>query len=332
MRYFSCLISLFIIISSCTPKPKEYIRVEGFAQGTTFSITYYDSLNRNYSASFDSIFFLIDNSMSVYNDSSIISQFNRSEISTIDSLLAEVFVISDSVYNETQGAFDITVGPVIRAIGFGKDKVKGIDSAKVRSLLPLIGMYHLKLDGLTLIKYKPEVQIDVNAIAQGYTVDVIANFLKSKGVCNFLVEVGGEICANGINSKGTTWVVGLDKPVENAIPGEGIQTKIPLTGGRGLATSGNYRKFIEVDGLKYSHTINPKTGFPELNSLLSATVIAPTAARADAYATAFMVNGLKWSIDFINSNPHVEAYLIYSDNDGKYSVWVSKGLQTVDRQ
>ena len=327
MRNIFLLFTLLLLINSCAPKPKEYIQVEGFAQGTTFSIVYYDSLKRNFSASFDSIFLVIDNSMSVYNDSSIISRFNKNEISTIDLLLAEVINISDSVYKETQGAFDITVGPVIRAIGFGKDKVKGIDSAKVRSLLPLIGMDQLKIDGLTLIKTKPEIQIDVNAIAQGYTVDVIANFLKSKGVCNFLVEVGGEICAYGISSRGTNWVVGLDKPIEYAMPGEEIQTKISLAGGRGLATSGNYRKFIEVDSLKYSHTINPKTGFPVLNTLLSATVIAPTAARADGLATAFMVNGLNWSINFVNSNPNIDAYLIYSDKDGKYNVWVSKGLK-----
>lgn len=328
MRCFLLFIAFAVIMASCnTNSQKEYIRIDGFAQGTTYSIVYYDSLNRNFSSSFDSLFVVIDNSMSVYNDSSIISKINRNDISLVDSLLAEVIIISDSIYRETDGAFDITVGPVIRAIGFGKDKTKGIDSAKVKMLLPLIGMNQIKLDDLLLVKGKPEIQIDVNAVAQGYTVDFFADFLRSNGVNNFLIEVGGEICANGINSKGSEWVVGLDKPIENAIPGEEIQTKIFLSGGKGLATSGNYRKFIEVDGQKYSHTINPKTGFPVLNSLLSATVIAPSAARADALATAFMVNGLDWSINFINSNPKIEAYLIYSNNEGNYSVWISENLK-----
>lgn len=321
------LVSLFLpLIISCRNKTKEYFKIEGFAQGTTYSIVYYDSLSRDFSSSFDSVFTVIDNSMSVYNDSSIISKLNRNELLQVDTLIAEVIVISDSVYNETSGAFDITVGPVIRAIGFGKDKTKGIDSAKVKSMLPLIGMHQIRLEGLSLIKSNPLIQIDVNAVAQGYTVDVLARFLEMNGVKNYLVEVGGEITANGSNSKGTPWIVGLDKPIEGAIPGENIQSKIYLTNRRGLATSGNYRKFIEVNGQKYSHTVNPKTGFPVLNSLLSSTVIANSAARADALATAFMVNGLDWSINYIKSHSNVDAYLIYSDELGGYKVWISENL------
>lgn len=322
------LASLFLpLLISCKNQTKEYFKVEGFAQGTTYSIVYYDSLSRDFSSSFDSIFKRIDYSMSVYNDSSIISRLNRNELLQVDTLLAEVIVISDSIYQETNGAFDITVGPVIRAIGFGKDKTKGIDSAKVKSMLPLIGMNQIRLEGLNLIKSKPQIQIDVNAVAQGYTSDILARFLEMKGVSNYLVEVGGEITANGLNSKGTPWVVGLDKPIEGAIPGENIQTKIYITDKRGLATSGNYRKFIEVNGQKYSHTVNPKTGFPVLNSLLSATVIANSAARADALATAFMVNGLDWSINFVQTHPNVDAYLIYSNESGGYKVWFSESLK-----
>ncbi|MGE0077231.1 MAG: FAD:protein FMN transferase [Bacteroidales bacterium] len=326
---FIAIAILALHISSCnTQSNREDIRIDGFTQGTTYSIVYHDSLNRNFSTGFDSIFEAIDKSMSIYNDSSIISRINRNEQTSVDELLANVLIVSDSVYRETDGAFDITVGPVIRAIGFGKDKSKGIDSAKVRSLIPLIGMNKIKLEGFNLYKSKSEIQIDVNAVAQGYTADVIGDFLSGKGVKNFLVEVGGEVCAKGINNRGTEWVVGLDKPVENAMPGENIQTKIYLSNGMGLATSGNYRKFIEVDGMKYSHTVNPKTGFPVLNSLLSATVIAPTGARADALATAFMVNGLDWSIDFVNSHPEIDAYLIYSDSAGAYKVWLNERMKS----
>lgn len=327
MRKFSLVLLFIPFLLSCKEQTKEYIKVEGFAQGTTYSIVYYDSLNRNFSPSFDSLFAVIDSSMSVYNDSSTISRFNRNEISVVDARLAEVITIADSIYKETDGAFDITVGSVIKLLGFWKDKTTGIDSAKVKSLLPLIGMNQIKLEEFNLIKSNPKIQIDVNAIAQGYTVDVFGCFLLSKGVNNYLVEVGGEITAQGVNSRDTCWVVGLDKPVENAMPGENIQTKIYLSGGKGLATSGNYRKFIEVNGQKYSHTVNPKTGFPVLNSLLSATVIANSGARADALATAFMVNGLDWSINYIQTHTNVDAYLIYSDESGGYKVWISENLK-----
>lgn len=320
-------LSVVVCFSCGKQHSKKYLKAEGFTQGTTFSIVYADSLNRDFSSSFDSIFTIIDNSLSIYNDSSVISQVNRNSRLDVDSMLAQVIAISDLVYRETEGAFDITVGPVVRAIGFGPDKVKGIDTLKVKSLLPLIGMSHLHLNGLTLTKSNPAIQIDVNAVAQGYTVDVVANFLKSKGVVDYIVEVGGEISANGVNSRGTAWVVGVDKPVENALPGENIQTKIYLTNGKGLATSGNYRKFIEVNGSKYSHTINPKTGFPVLNSLLSATVTAPTGAHADALATAFMVKGLEWSTNYINTHPGIDAYFIYSDSSGVYNVWISDGIK-----
>lgn len=326
MRKFLLVILILPLLISCSKQKKEYIKVEGFAQGTTYSIVYYDSFGRDFSLSFDSLFTVIDNSMSVYNDSSVISKLNRNEITTVDTLLAEVIVIADSVYSETNGAFDITVGPVIKLLGFWKDKTKGIDSTKVKSLLPLIGMSKIKLSGLDFSKDNSQIQIDVNAIAQGYTVDVFGKFLLSKGVKNYLVEVGGEITASGVNSRDTCWVVGLDKPIENAMPGEDIQTKIYLSDGKGLATSGNYRKFIEVNGQKYSHTINPKTGFPVLNSLLSATVIAPTGARADALATAFMVNGLDWSVNYTQTHSNIDAYLIYSGESGEYKVWISENL------
>jgi len=314
-----------LILASCET-PKSYTKIEGFTQGTTYSISYYDSLNRNFSAQIDSILSKIDYSMSIYNNSSTISKLNSNQSDSIDNLLKEVILASFDIYRQTDGAFDITVGPVVRAIGFGPDKTEGIDSAKIKSLLPLIGMDKICIEGNALIKEDSSIQIDVNAIAQGYTVDVIGEFLESKGIKNYLVEVGGEITARGINTKGTEWVVGIDKPVESAISGENIQAKVLLSNGYGLATSGNYRKFIEVNGQKYAHTINPKTGFPELNNLLSATVVAPTAAKADALATAFMVKGLEWSKKFVTSNRNVDAYLVYSDSLGNYQSWMNEGM------
>ncbi|MGB4329577.1 MAG: FAD:protein FMN transferase [Tenuifilum sp.] len=326
MRYLTVFTLVVLILVSCSPK-KEYIKIEGFTQGTTYSITYYDSLSRDFSVQIDSILGRIDHSMSIYNDSSIISLLNSNISDSIDDMLKEVIVSSFEIYHQSDGAFDITVGPVVRAIGFGKDKTQGIDSAKVKQLLPLIGMNKIHLDGNTLKKDDSRIQIDVNAIAQGYTVDVIGKYLESNGIKHYLVEVGGEITARGKNSKGTDWVVGIDKPVESALPGENIQAKISISNGYGLATSGNYRKFIEVNGQKYAHTINPKTGFPELNSLLSATVVAPSATKADALATAFMVKGVEWSKNFVVKSNDIDAYLVYSDSLGNYLVWMNEGMK-----
>jgi thiamine biosynthesis lipoprotein len=326
MRYLTGFTLVVLIFANCTPK-KEYIKIEGFTQGTTYSITYYDSINRDFSIQIDSILGRIDHSMSIYNDSSIISRINSNISDSIDDLLKEVIVSSFDIYNQTDGAFDITVGPVVRAIGFGKDKTQGIDSAMVKQLLPLIGMNKIHLEDNTLKKEDSRIQIDVNAIAQGYTVDAIGKYLESRCIKHYLVEVGGEITASGKNSKGIDWVVGIDKPVESALPGENIQAKISISNGYGLATSGNYRKFIEVNGQKYAHTINPKTGFPELNSLLSATVVAPNATKADALATAFMVKGLDWSKNFVANNNDIDAYLVYSDSLGNYQVWMNEGMK-----
>ncbi len=326
MRYIKSLALLALIVVSCTPQ-KNYTKIEGFTQGTTYSITYYDSLNRDFSLQIDSILSRIDHSMSIYNDSSIISKINSNQSDSIDDLLKDVIMASFDIYRQTDGAFDITVGPVVRAIGFGRDKTQGIDSAKIRTLLPLIGMSKIRIEGNTLKKDDSKIQIDVNAIAQGYTVDVIGKYFENKGIKNYLIEVGGEITARGKNSKGTDWVVGIDKPVESALPGENIQAKISISNGYGLVTSGNYRKFIEVNGQKYAHTINPKTGFPELNNLLSATVVAPNATKADALATAFMVKGVDWSKYFVVNTNDIDAYLVFSDSLGNYRVWMNEGMK-----
>ena len=329
LKQLGYLLLLSLLIISCKARhATTYTKVNGFTQGTTFNIIYSDSAGRDFSKAFDSIFQAVDRSLSVYNDSSIISRLNRNEIDTVDALLAGVIAISDSIYHETDGAFDITVGPVVRELGFGPEQHAGIDSTKIKALQQLIGMSKISMVGNRLKKDNPNIQIDVNAVAQGYTSDLVARFLRSKGVKNYMVEVGGEIMANGVNSRGTPWIVGIDKPVENALPGENFQARFYFPGPRGMSTSGNYRKFIEVNGIKYAHTINPKTGFPAMSNLLSATVIAPTAARADGLATAFMVNGLDWSRNFVNSHTRVEAYLIYSDSTGKFNVWVSEGLKS----
>jgi thiamine biosynthesis lipoprotein len=325
--HISGILILFAI--GCTTKPmRNYTKIEGFTQGTTYSITYFDSLARDFSPQFDSILQRVDGSMSIYNPNSTISKLNRNELDVIDPMLAEVITVARGVWANTDGAFDITVRPLVKLFGFGPEKVTHVDTARIRELLPYIGMEKVHLEGNRVIKAHPQVQLDVNAIAQGYTVDVLGRFLESRGISHYLVEVGGELCSRGVNSRGVAWVVGVDKPVENAIPGENIQTKIKLSG-KGLATSGNYRKFFVDNGVKYSHTINPKTGYPAQQSLLSATVVASNATVADAMATAFMVMGLDKAKSYLLNHPELDAYLIYCDAKGEYQVWMTDRMKAL---
>lgn len=325
-RFYALAVVALLFIAGCSSISENYYRVEGFAQGTTYSITYEDVLQRDFSSSIDSILSAIDSSMSIYAPNSVISRFNRNESSYADPMLVEVVRQSAVISNSTNGAFDITVGPLVKAWGFGPNGKQTPDSSHIDELLSLVGMDKITIKGDSVIKLNPNVVIDVNAIAQGYTVDVIAEYFESMGITNYLVEVGGEIRTLGVNAKGTDWVVGVDKPVDNAVPGAELQVKLSLSG-KSLATSGNYRKFYEENGVKYSHTINPRTGFPARHTLLSATVIAKTAAQADAYATALMVMGFENAVEFVHGTPDIEAYLVHSSPDGKYLEWMSPGIR-----
>lgn len=329
MKRYSVVFAAALLFAACNNNSsRNYTNISGFVQGSVYSITYFDTLNRDFSTAFDSIFAEIDGSMSVFNDSSTISRINRNEVQTVNNQLIDVVSMAKQISIKTEGAFDITIGPVSRQIGFAGGKTKGIDTLQIQALLVNVGMDKIWVEGCNLQKQNPDVKIDLNAIAQGYTVDCISRFLEQNSVVDYIAEVGGEIVANGVSPRGTPWIVGVDKPIEGAMQGQEIQVRIYLSNRRGLATSGNYRKFVEVNGQRYSHTINPKTGLPVLNSLLSATVVAPNATIADALGTAFMVNGLEWSINFVNSNPDIDAYLIYSNSAG-YNVWKSDGITEI---
>lgn len=327
MKKFIPIILLPICVASCKPYKREYTQLKGFTQGTTYTITYFDLQARDFSESINDILEKVDSSMSLYRENSIINNFNRSEKGIeVDTLLAEVVKLSLLYTSQTNGAFDITVGPLARAWGFHMKKGELHDDMEVQRLLNSIGSDKILLDGLFLIKKQPEVIIDVNAIAQGYTVDLIAEFLELQGVVDYLVELGGEIRTLGISPRGKHWLVGVDRPEDHALSGESLQVILSLSG-ESLVTSGNYRKFFVKDGVRYSHTIDPSTGYPVNHSLLSATVIDKTSARADALATAFMVMGTEATKDWVKKNPEVEAYLIYSDEFGEYQVWMSDAMK-----
>lgn len=311
---------LFLALAACQSEKPKYTQLEGQAQGTTFHITYLDAPGRNFSGQVDSIFRLMDRSMSLWDSTSIISRLNRNEADVVvDEHFSAVFRRSQELAAATGGVFDITVGPLVHAWGFSYKKgLPPPDSAKVDSLRQIIGFQKIRLENGVLQKADPRMEVDMNAIAQGYTVDVLAAFLEKQGVRNYMVEVGGEVRTLGQNERGETWRIGIDKPVDGESKGRPLQTVVPISG-KSLATSGSYRKFVERDGKKYSHAIDPRTGYPITHNLLSATVIADDCATADAYATTFLVLGLEKSLE-IAQRQGVQLYAIYAGSDGVLQV------------
>lgn len=318
MRTF-LIVSLISFLFACISNQqveRNYFHLNGNAQGTTFQIQYYDSLQRDFSNQVDSLLKQMDLSLSTYVPHSIISRVNKNDTTVeLDEHFIKVFNSAQQIATLSDGAFDITIAPLVNAYGFGFTKKENVDSVLIDSLLKYVGFNKVKIEKNKLIKEQKEIQLDFNAIAQGYSVDVIADFLEVNGVKDYMVEIGGEIRCKGVNAKGNYWHIGIDKPIENIEKRE-MQTIIPLKN-RAMATSGNYRKYYEQGGIKYSHTIHPKTGWPVQHQLLSATVIADNAMTADAFATLFMVLGKDASISFLEKHKelNLEVYFIYQDKD-----------------
>ncbi len=330
---------LFILIAigfgACKNESKQaelpYIALEGETMGTYYKITYSDSLDRNFQAEIEQFLQDFNDEVSTYIPTSTISQFNQAEKS-LDVSGKQYFLgnlqKSREVFEKSGGTFDPTVMPLVNYWGFGytpKKPVNQVDSATVDSLLQFVGMEMLTLENGILKKEKASVQLDFSAVAKGYAIDEIAKLLENKGVQNYLIDIGGEARAKGKNARGTVWTVGINVPKEEAGLTE-IQTAVELSG-RSIATSGNYRNFYEVEGVKYGHEINPDTGFPERTSLLSASVFADDCATADAYATAFMIMGLDRAYQLATQLPEIEAYFIYGAPDGSLQVKYTEELK-----
>ncbi len=307
---------------------REYIKLAGFTQGTSYHITYESKRGENLQEEIDTLLAGFDKTFSIYLPGSVISRINRNDSGVIiNEHFIKVFNKAYDIYEATEGTFDITVAPLVNAWGFGFTQATNIDSSLIDSLLNYVGMDKVVIEDKKIRKKYKETMLDCNAIAQGYAVDFIANYLERKGIKNYLVEIGGEIKTMGLNEKGNVWRIGIDKPSENnLIPGTYLQAVIQLNN-RSLATSGNYRKFYEKDGIRYTHSIDPKTGYPVLSSLLSATVLAEDCMTADAYATAFMVMGLERAKNFLMKHRELEAYLVYSDDQGNYQVFITEDLK-----
>jgi len=318
-----------LILCACsTSDNRILVKNSGEAQGSYYHIQYLSENGENYKSQIDSILLEVDSSLSIYKDYSLISKLNKGENVKTDTLFNAVFLGAEKVFQESEGNFDCSVSPLVNAWGFYKNKLGDtlvIDSLKFRKILPYVGFDKISLFADSLVLPKG-MSLDFNSIAQGYTVDVIAQFLLSKGDSNYLVEVGGELLANGRNADGNIWRVGVDKPSEDIDRQERFQFILDLED-KALATSGNYRKFYEKDGVKYAHTINPFTGFPAQNRLLSVTVIHNNCMLADAYATAFMVMGVKKSKQFAKTHPEIEIYLVYTGKDGAWKTYISPSMQ-----
>lgn len=325
----SVLLVLALVTPACKDKKPVFANFTGFTQGTTYSIVYDNKKNispEELKLKVEKILHDFDMSLSLYQDSSIISKINRNEKVIPDSFFTEVFTKSALISEMTDGAFDITVGTLVKAWGFGPDAHKNFTESKRDSLMKLVGMGKVSLINGRLIKSDPGIYLDVNAIAQGYSVDVLSRYFDNLGIRNYLVEIGGEVRAKG-NKAGALWRIGIDKPEDsNMSPGQTLQAIIKISD-KALATSGNYRKFYVENGVKYSHTIDPRTGYPAKNKLLSATIIADDCAMADGIATACMVIGKEGAIEFINKNPQFSAYLVFSDDNGNFKTWISANLE-----
>lgn len=308
---------------------QEPVRISGYAQGTTYHISYFDKKNRDFQPAIEKILKQFDKSVSTYDSKSIISRINRNIPHTrTDKYFETCFRKGEELYRLTDGNFDPTVYSLVNLWGFGAEKQRKASQQVIDSLLQFVGMEKVTLKNHKIIKQRPQVKLDFNAYAQGYTVDVVAQFLQKKKITSFLVEIGGEVYAFGKKPDGNLWTVGIERPDNNKTNTNVLKATAQLYN-KAIATSGNYHKFREENGVKYSHHINPKTGYPVQNTMLSASVICDDTLSADAIATALMVMGLEKSKDFLSKNQQYQAFIIYSDNEGHFQEYITDNIKNI---
>ncbi len=306
-------------------KDEPYQHNSGYIFGTSYNITY--QCAEDHKADIEKALNEVDASLSPFNDTSIITHVNRNENVVLDKLFLDVFRLAQKSNEDTEGAFDITVAPLVNAWGFGFKNGVNPDEKVIDSLRQVVGLHKVRLEGDKIVKTDPRVMLDCSAIAKGYGVDVVANLLRKFGIKNFMVEIGGEVVTSGVNRERMPWRIGVTKPTDDSLSiNNELQTVINVTD-KAMATSGNYRNFYYKGGRKYAHTIDPKTGYPVQHSILSATVITNDCATADAYATSFMVMGLEKSKKVLERHPEMMVYFIYSDEKGQNQVWFSPALK-----
>lgn len=298
---------------------------EGLVFGTVYKITYQseDNLKNEIEAELKKV----NNSLSPFDPTSVITHVNHNEEVELDSFFVHVFHLAEKVSEETNGAFDITVAPLVNAWGFGFKQSTGVDSLTIDSLQQIIGYQKVALRNNQIIKKDPRIMLDCSAIAKGFGVDAVAHLLESKGIKNYMVDIGGEVVVRGKNPRMNAWQIGINKPIDDSLSvNQELQTILAISDA-GMATSGNYRNFYYKGGKKYAHTIDPRTGYPVQHSILSSTVIAKDCASADAYATAFMVMGLDSAKAFCEAHPELDAYFICAGEGDDFETYFTEGMK-----
>lgn len=322
----SLLAATFFFLG-CRPQ-SNYIFNEGQIFGTIYHITYENPDGSDLHEGIKQVLDSLNRSLSTYDPNSIISKVNQNQDVTLDPFFLTVFKKAQKVSALTEGAFDITVAPMVNVWGFGFKNKENVTPELVDSLKLLIGYTKVKLENNQIVKENAGTMLDCSAIAKGYGVDVVAAYIRDRGCKNYMVEIGGEVVAHGVNQQKEDWNIGVSKPEEDSFFKEQQLQAIIGLHDKALATSGNYRNFYVEGGKKFAHTIDPKTGYPVQHSLLSTTVLADSCMTADAYATAFMVLGLEKSIEIAQSIDEIEVYFIYADENGELKSYVSDGFKT----
>ena len=327
MKRLAILFGIIVLLTSCNHQPKK-IMLQGEAQGSYYAITYYDEQERNFQHEIDSIFHAVDVSVNLWVDTSVISKVNRNEDVTLDSIFIDNFNIAQEAARRSDGYFDPTISPIVAAWGFSYKHGDSITPQLIDSLKQLVDYRKVRIENGMVVKENPAMTLDFNAIAQGYTSDLIASFLGSRGIKNYLVDTGGEIMARGNKPNGQPWIVGIEKPADNWDSEQVVHTRIALRD-KGLVTSGSTRKYVERNGKRYSHCIDPNTGYPVEHQVLSVTVMANSSVWADALASICMVMGMEKSLPLIESMDDVEAYYIYVNEKNELETFATEGFSVI---
>lgn len=318
------LLSMLLMFVSCNTQKNT--KVSGPVFGTSYGITYYSETTKDFQKEFDSLFSVINKSLSTYKEDSDISKINRNEDTNVDGHFKTVFNASKQIFKETEGAFDPTIGAVVNAWNFGpKDKVVGLDELRIDSLMASVGFDKVTLLNDRVVKENPITFLDFNAIAKGYGVDVVSEYLETQHIENYIVEIGGEIRCKGINMETQKpWRVGVEKP---NFDGSQSLMKVIDMHDEAMATSGTYRKFnIDDNGNRYSHIIDTKTGYPSKTNLLSISVITDNCMVADAYATSFKVMGIENTKTFLKTHPELKVFLIFENDKNELETLALNGF------
>lgn len=339
MKKYLIVVALSLLAAVACQRTEKPIQLQGEAQGTYYNIAYFDSHHRNLQPQIDSLLRQFDLSASLWVDNSVIRRVNANQDSIVDSVFYDLLVKSLHIGQYTQGAFNCKIGALVNLYGFGFKNRADVTNEEIQQQLTIIrqdssvilpgpDVHHF------ILRKHPQVEYDLNAIAQGYSVDLVAQFFDSLGIHNYLVDIGGEVIARGAKPDGKSWTVGIERPSETKYSEQEIETAIELHD-QSVVTSGNYRKYYEQDGVRYSHTIDPGNGRPVSHSLLSVSVVSQQAWYADAMATAFMVMGLDKSLQFINShpdNPDIQAVFFIYDDHGEYRTHATPQFQELIKQ